>query len=142
MVHMIDEREVQKKYIMLQMMKQQLNTLAEQKNLINEKIAELAISIDALKKLKDIKEGQNIMTTLGSNVFVSADIQDKEKVLVNIGNGILARKSREDAIVFLGLRMTEIGDIDKELTSEINKYVEEIQRLEPELQRMVEQMQE
>ena len=138
----IDEREVQKKYIMLQMMKQQLNTLAEQKNLINEKIAELAVSIDALKELKGIKEGQNIMTTLGSNVFVSADIQDTEKVLVNIGNGILARKSREDAIVFLKLRMTEIGDIDKELTSEINKYVEEIQRLEPELQRMVEQMQE
>ena len=142
MVHMIDEREVQKKYIMLQMMKQQLNALAEQKNLINEKIAELAVSIDALKKLKNVKKGQNIMTTLGSNVFVSADIQDTENVLVNIGNGILARKSREDAIVFLGLRMTEIGDIDKELTSEINKYVEEIQRLEPELQRMVEQMQE
>ena len=138
----IDEREVQKKYIMLQMMKQQLNTLAEQKNLINEKIAELAVSIDALKELKGIKEGQNIMTTLGSNVFVSADIQDIDKVLVNIGNGILARKSREDAINFLELRMTEIGDIDKELTSEINRYVEEIQRLEPELQRMVEQMQE
>ena len=138
----IDEREVQKKYIMLQMMKQQLNTLAEQKNLINEKITELAVSIDALKKLKDIKEGQNIMTTLGSNVFVSADIQDTENVLVNIGNGILARKNREDAINFLELRMNEIGDIDKELTSEINKYVEEIQRLEPELQRMVEQMQE
>ena len=138
----IDEREVQKKYIMLQMMKQQLNTLAEQKNLINERIAELAVSIDALKKLKDVKEGQNIMTTLGSNVFVSADIRDTEKVLVNIGNGILARKSREDAISFLDLRMNEIGDIDKELTSEINKYVEEIQRLEPELQKMVEQMQE
>ena len=138
----IDEREVQKKYIMLQMLKQQLNALAEQKNMINERIAELAVSIDALKKLKDVKEGQNIMTTLGSNVFVSADIQDIDKVLVNIGNGILARKSREDAINFLELRMTEIGDIDKELTSEINRYVEEIQRLEPELQRMVEQMQE
>src|SRR3989344_2765582 len=107
---MIDEREVQKRYIMLQMMKQQLNALAEQKNLINEKIAELAVSIDALKKLKDVKKGQNIMTTLGSNVFVSADIQDIDKVLVNIGNGILARKSREDAINFLELRMTEIGN--------------------------------
>ena len=138
----IDEREVQKKYIMLQMMKQQLNALAEQKNLINERIAELAVSIDALKKLKDVKEGQNIMTTLGSNVFVSADIQDTERVLVNIGNGILARKRREEAISFLELRMNEIGDIDRELTSEINKYVEEIQRLEPELQKMVEQMQE
>jgi len=138
----IDEREVQKKYIMLQMLKQQLNALAEQKNMINERIAELAVSIDALKKLKDVKEGQNIMTTLGSNVFVSADIQDTEKVLVNIGNGILARKDREDAISFLELRMSEIGDIDRELTSEINKYIEEIQRLEPELQKMVEQMQE
>ena len=138
----IDEREVQKKYIMLQMMKQQLNALAEQKNLINEKIEELAVSIDALKKLKNVKEGQNIMTTLGSNVFVSADVQDTEKVLVNIGNGILARKSREDAISFLQKNLEEIGDIDKELTSEINKYVEEIQRLEPELQKMVEQMQE
>jgi prefoldin alpha subunit len=138
----VDEKEVQKKYIMLQLMKQQLNALAEQKNLINEKIAELAVSIDALKKLENVKEGQNIMATLGSNVFISADIHDTEKVLVNIGNGILARKSREDAIIFLQGNMEEIGNIDKELTSEINKYVAEIQKLEPELQKMVEQMQE
>ena len=98
---MIDERDVQRKYIQLQLFKQQLTTLIEQKNIINERISELTISIDALKKLGNVKKDQRIMTTLGSSVFVSANIQDSDNVLVNIGAGVMALKGRHDAIILL-----------------------------------------
>jgi prefoldin alpha subunit len=134
----MDEKLLQRKYIQLQLLRQQLNALLEEKRLINEQVAELMVTINALQKLEYMKGGDEIWSTLGSNVFIRSDIKDTEKVFVGVGAGTVIKDTRENAIKILESRLNELNNVDKEVVTEINKFSEQINRLEPEFQKLQE----
>ncbi|MCX6819599.1 MAG: prefoldin subunit alpha [Candidatus Aenigmarchaeota archaeon] len=132
------EKELQRKYLQLQLMKQQMNALLEEKIMLNERITELVSTIDAVKKLEHVRKGQEIWSPLGSAAFLDSDVKDTSKILIGVGAGVILKKTREDAIAILQSRLDEIDAIDKELITEINKYNNQLSVLEPEVQRLAE----
>ncbi len=130
--------ELQKKYMQLQILKKNLETLAEQKTELDERIAELTITVDAIKRLGGIKKGGEMWSSLGSGSFVRSDIKDTEKVLIGIGAGVILKKNSAEASEILDTRINELNSIDKELMAELGKYIEQIQIIEPEVQRLAE----
>ena len=136
------ERDLQRKYLQLQLMKQQLNGMLEEKALLDEKISEIAATIDAIENLKDVKKDQRIWSPIGSAAFVESDLKDSNKILVGVGAGIIVKKTREGAILTMQERMQELNSIDKEFMTEINKFSEQISVLEPEVQKLAQEEQE
>ncbi len=132
-------KDLEKKYIQLQMLKQQLNAFIEEKNLLNEKISELVMTIDALKKLGKISKGNEIWSSFGSGAFVRSDIKDVEQVLISIGAGVVVRESKERAIDILQGKLSELSAFDSEIVAEVNNMSSMIAELEPEVQRLAEQ---
>lgn len=131
-------KELQTKYIQLQMMKQQMATFAEQKQLVDEKSSELIIALDTLNKLRDIKKGTEIWNPVGGSVFVASGIMDVDKVLVGIGAGIVLKKLRTAAIDILQLRLNELTELDKNIITEIRNFSQQAERLETEVQQLAE----
>ena len=136
------EKELQRKYLQLQLMKQQMNALLEEKAVLDEKMSELAITINAMEKLKNVKKEQEIWSPLGSAAFVESGINDTDKVLIGIGAGVILKKKREEAMVIIQGRLDELNKIDKEIMTEINKFNDQVARLEPEVQKLAQQEQE
>lgn len=134
----MDEKMMQRKYVQLQMLKQQLNMLLDEKRMINERVGELLITIDALQKLEGIKNGEEIWSTLGNSIFVRSDIKDIEKVFVGVGAGVVIKETRENAIKIIESRLDEISNADKEIVTEINKFSEQINSIEADMQKMQE----
>ncbi len=132
-------KDLEKKYIQLQMLKQQMNAFIEEKNLLNEKISELVMTIDALKKLGSIGKGNEIWSSFGSGAFVRSDIKDVEQVLISIGAGVVVRESKERAVDILHGKLSELSVFDSEIVAEVNKMSSMIAELEPEVQRLAEQ---
>ncbi len=132
-------KDLEKKYIQLQMLKQQLNAFLEEKNLLNEKISELVVTIDALSKLGSIGKGNEIWSSFGGGAFVRSDIKDVEQVMISIGAGIVVRESKEKAVDILQGKLTELGAFDSEIVAEVNKMSSMIAELEPEVQRLAEE---
>ena|SRR3989338_537005 len=132
-------KELEKKYIQLQMLRQQFNAFVEEKNLLNEKVSELVVTIDALSKLGSIKQGDEIWSSLGSGAFVRSDIKDIEKVLIGIGAGIIVKEEKNNALEILHNRLSELSGIDSEMVAEINKLGSMIAELEPEVQKLAEE---
>ena len=124
-------KELEKKYIQLQMLRQQFNAFVEEKNLLNEKVSELVVTIDALSKLGSIKQGDEIWSSLGSGAFVRSDIKDIEKVLIGIGAGIIVKEEKNNALEILHNRLSELSGIDSEMVAEINKLGRIITHLSP-----------
>ena len=134
-------KDLQKKYMQLQMLKKQLEALAEQKTELDERVSELTHTINAIRKLGDIKKGEEIWSSFGASSFVRSDIKDIDKILIGVGAGVLLKKKRSEAIELLHSRLDELNGIDKELTAEIGKYIEQINIIEPEVQRLAEKEQ-
>lgn len=132
-------KQLQKKYVQLQMLKQQFNAYIEEKNLIDEKVNEVKITIEALQKVSDIKKGTEIWSSVGSGSYVMSDIKNTDTVLVNIGAGVIIKKKMTEAISIMQARLDEIEGISKEIMSSLEELAENISTLEPEVQKLYEQ---
>ena len=131
-------QELQRKYAQLQLLKQQLNTFLEEKMMVDEKVAEIVNSMDAIKSLEKVKKGDEIWSGLGSGSFLNSAVKDTAKVLVSVGAGILIKENRSRAIEILQSRLDELNKIDKELVAEINKFSDQASNTELEIQKLAE----
>lgn len=134
-------KDLQKKYMQLQLLKKQLESLIEQKTELDQRVSELADTVNSIRKLGEIKKGEEIWSSFGGNTFIRSDIKDVDKVLIGVGAGVLLKKKRTEAAELLKLRLDELNSIDRELTEEIGKYIEQINIIEPEVQRLAEKEQ-
>ena len=130
------ERELQRRYVQLQLLKQQLSTFLEEKSLVDEKVSELVVTIDALRNLGSVKKGEEIWSGLGSGSFVRSDIKDVDRVLISVGAGVVIKEEKNRAIDIMQSRLEELNDIDRDLLTEINRFSDQISKLEPEVQRL------
>jgi len=135
-VHIEDKNQLQEKYIELQILKQQVSSLIEQKHAIDERENELNVTLAALRKLDTVKKGDEMWSSIGSGAFVRSDIKDIEKVLVAIGAGLVVKESVPKSIEILELRLHEFSDINNEVVQQINTLVSRMSKLETELQKI------
>lgn len=131
-------KELQTKYIQLQLMKQQISAFVEEKNLIDEKVSELVSAVNTLNKLKDVKKSSEIWSQLGGSVFVRSDIKDVEQVLISVGAGVVLKKQRAEAIGILQSRLEELTNLDRNIVAELRKFSEQAESLEAEVQQLAE----
>lgn len=133
------QEEFQAKYIQLQVLKQQLAAFIEEKNVIDEKYNEMNVTIDALHKMEDVTNGEEIWSSIGSGAFVRSDIKDIEKVLVAIGAGVVVRERRERAIEILQERLDQLTNLNHEIITEATKFSRAIHQLEKEVELLAHQ---
>jgi prefoldin alpha subunit len=134
-----DQENLQNKYIELQLLKQQITALVEQKQQLDERFFELNTTIDALEKMGKIKGGDEIWSQIGSGTFVKSDIKDTENVLVAVGAGVVVSETRHRASEILKGRAHEIETISNEMVKQANDYLERASKLEPELEKLANQ---
>ncbi|MBI5061290.1 MAG: prefoldin subunit alpha [Candidatus Aenigmarchaeota archaeon] len=133
---MVDKKELQRKYLQLQILRQQMTAMLEEKAVVEERINELSSTIDSLKKLHSIKTSEEMWSSLGSGSFVRAEIKDTEKVVIGIGAGIFAKKSAGDAAETLEGRLKELNTVNDEIMAELNKINIQLLALEPEVEKL------
>jgi prefoldin alpha subunit len=134
------EKEFKNKYLQLQLLRQQMEALLEEKIILDNKLNELNGTISAIEKLGKLAKGQETWSTFGSGTFVKTNIADVENVIVNIGKGIFVKKTTTEAVEFLKNRMEEVIKAGKQLDSELAKLEQTITALEPEVQKLAEQI--
>ncbi|MDI6721321.1 MAG: prefoldin subunit alpha [Candidatus Aenigmarchaeota archaeon] len=138
MVAAKDEKELQKKYVHLQILKQQASALMEEKQAIDSRVNEVNFTMNAIRKIGEASIGDRMWSPLGSGAFMISDVGDIEKVLVNAGAGVLVKTDREHAIEILEGRLKDLEDVDRQLMDELVKFGGQINSLEGEMQEMLE----
>lgn len=134
-------QEIQRKYIQVQMLRQYLTAMAEEKAKVDEKTNEATLTAIAMRKLKEQPKGQEMWSAFGSDVFVMSDIKDREKVIVGIGAGVFVKKDVDEAVATIEHRKGELEKIGTSLAEEALRLQAELMRLEPELQALAEKAQ-
>ena len=131
------DKKVQEKIYLYQILKNQEELLSEQIMLLEQEIENSIITENVVKELENQK-GNEIFASLGKDCFMRAELKEN-KILVNLGAGVLAKKSIPEARQILEKRGEELRKKKDELSQRLEKILTQIEKLEPEIQKLLTQ---
>ena len=129
------EAEVSRYLALLEMYKEQIESLANQSQIIQAMIEEYNRTKITLDKISNVEDGTEVLLSVGGGAFVNANIKDTKKVVYNIGADIMVEKTIEEAVKSIDERI----DL---LYNNLQKVVETTQKLEEAATQISEKVQE
>src|SRR3989338_5310011 len=133
--------DVQQKFVLYQLLNQRLEQIKQHATIIQQKMVEVETTMFALGEMKSIKDTKEILIPLGSGFYTEGKSTPTTKILVDLGAGVLAKKSIEDANVFIEKKKKEIEDAVQMLQMEANAITGKLGEIVPELQKAAESQQ-
>lgn len=111
----MNEQELRQAMSALEVYRVQLQSIAENMQLIQMSQEELARARETLLQYKNADAGSDILVPIGGNSFVFAKASDSSKAIVGIGTGISVEKSMDDAVRTMEERSNELTDSMRKL---------------------------
>ena len=133
------QSEFQQKFYMYQVMTEQQKVFTEQLLLINQAIEDSITTEKVIEELEKQKGNgvKNVLAPLGKESFVFAEIKEKDKILVDLGAGVLVKKPLEEAKKILESRRNELERNSKEVEIRLERINSELVKMEPEIQKLL-----
>ncbi len=125
---------IEELYVKYEEAKSGLNSLLAERNLLENNLAELKTTLQVLDEFEKIKKGDEILSTIGSGIFVRTSIIDPTEIVVNVGAKILKKMSLEDAKVFVNERITSVENVMNEMDQKIAELANSLQMIEEKIQ--------
>jgi len=116
-----------------------LEALVKQRDLINSKIIEIMSTVSSIDEIG--KNQESVLFKLGSESYAYGNISDKNKILVEIGGGIVLEKSIEKGKDILNKRKQEMENVLKEIQNNILQVSNAINQLGPEINELIQKSQ-
>lgn len=111
----MNEAELRQAMSALELYRTQLESIAQNQQLVQMSLEELARARETLARYKDAPEGSELLVPIGGNSFVFAKVASNEKAIVGIGTGISVEKSTDEAIQTMESRANELTETMKKL---------------------------
>ena len=136
---MVNQKELQEKMLIYRTLESRLEALTRQRDLVSSKIAELMSTLSSLDEIG--KDQENILFRLGSEAYTYGNITNKDKVLVEVGAGIVMEKLVEDGKETLNKRKTEMEGILKDIQNNTSQISNAMNQLGPEINELIQKSQ-
>ena len=108
------------------MIEREARQLEDNLQLIDSQIIELEnfkISLSYFIKSKE----KEMLCCLGKGVYIKSEVEDKGKLFVEVGAGIIIKKSPEDALEVAGQQAERLQNARKEILLRLNQYHAQLQ---------------
>ncbi len=130
----IKQKELEKKYMELQILSQRMKQLQQQIVLVTNQITELAGLQQSLSELKDIKHETKILMPFGNGIYMHAMLENPDELLVNVGAGVVVKKDLDATKEIISQQEKEMKDVNDQMMIELKALYERATSLEQELQ--------
>ena len=127
------KEQIQQKYMELQVLNQQIKKVHEQFMFLQQQLAELTNLETSLVEMKDIKKDSEVFSSLGSGIFVNSKLTDPENVIVNVGAGVLVKKTLDEAIKLVKTQIGNANTSQAAVKEELTKAATYSEQLSKEL---------
>jgi prefoldin alpha subunit len=131
------EKEMQEKYLEMQLMNQQIKRMQKQVDSIETQLSEIVSVKEALDILRSTKTGSELLVPLHSGIFIKAGLMDAKELLVNVGGNVVVSKSVDDTKAMLDIQVKELRSMREELMDSIKSMFLQAQLAEEELTKLV-----
>ncbi len=117
----------------------QAEALRQQMSMVQASITSCDQTIVTINELKTASaEGKTAetMVPVGFGSFVHAEIKNADKIVVDLGAGFSAEKTADEAIETLNRRKEQLTKILEQMNASLTNYVQGMQALESEAERL------
>jgi prefoldin alpha subunit len=104
----MNEKELRQSLATLELYRAQLQSLAEQLQLIQMSLEENARAKETLSSFKDAPIDSEILVPVGGNSFVFAKVGSNSNAIVGIGSDVSLEKPIEEAVKMIEVRINEL----------------------------------
>jgi prefoldin alpha subunit len=132
----MSKEKLQEKYVLYQLLNQNLESLKQQMELVEQQFIEVRSTMLSIDDLKKIGEKNEILIPLGSGCYGNGKVTDSGGVLVNVGAGIFMNKKSMDAESFLNERVKELENASNEIQAQMERIAKQMNELGVEIQEM------
>ncbi len=99
---------LKQKYAQFQALQQNIEHLQEQLQLIVQQQAELESGIEGLEEISRTKLNHEILTPLANGIFLRTELENNQKLIVNIGADVAVEKTVPEIIELLERQQKEL----------------------------------
>jgi len=131
---MVDQEELQEKYMQFQMAQQQLEELNKALETLQEQKAELEISVNAMKEIEKAAPNNDFLAPLANGIFIKGKITDNQKLVVNVGSGITVERTPTEVVKLLEKQQEEVMQQLVEIQAVITELNAQMMAIYKELQ--------
>ncbi len=117
----------------------QAEALKQQMNMVQASITSCDQTIVTINELKTASSEGKIAETMvpvGFGSYVHAEIKNADKIVVDLGAGFSAEKTADEAIETLNRRKEQLTKILEQMNASLTNYVQGMQALESEAERL------
>lgn len=137
-----NQEELQQKFVLYQLLNQRLEEIKNQLNLVQQRLVELETTNQALADVGGIKKDTEILIPLGSGLYAYGKASNSEKMLVDIGAGVMVKKEIGDAKKKIEGSKKEVEAASENMQNEALAIVNKMNELGVELQKAIGEQQE
>ena len=129
-------REMQQKYIELQLIEQQLKQFQKQIQNIDLQIVELNNTKANIEELKDVKPGSEVLIPISPGIFFDGAVKNSSEFKVNIGADIVVVKSASETKKLVDEQISELNKLREEMIRNLQELVLQAQAVEKDLEKL------
>jgi len=117
----MSKEKLQEKYVLYQLLQQNLESLREQLELVERQFMEIKTTEQVFKDFKNGKGNDDVLIPLGSGCYGEGKVTDVKTILVNLGANVMVNKTLESANLFLKEREKELEKASKGIQEQMVK---------------------
>ena len=131
-----EEEKMQKMYLEFQVLDQQIKQLEKQSTALNNQLMELMATNQSLEDMKKIDNGTEILVPLSSGIYAKAELKDNENFIVNVGSNVTLNKDVEATKKVIENQIEELQKLQKNLAEELQTTTTKAALLEKEINKI------
>ncbi len=132
-----NQEELQQKFVLYQMLNQRLEEIKNHLDQVQHRMIELETTNQAIEDMSGIKNETEVLIPLGSGLYTYGKSFSVEKILVDIGAGVMVKKDVNDAKKKIEGNKKEIEQALESMQKEAAAIVNKMNELGEELQKAV-----
>ena len=114
----------------LRALNMQAQMISEQLNRIDSGLMEIDYLKKSLDELNSTKENTEILAPVSNGIFAKAKLEKSNKLLVNVGTGIVVEKTFKETKELLDERIAEMNEAREKLLNQMQKIEDHLITLE------------
>ena len=132
-----NQKELQKMYLELQLLDEQMKQVQKQVVALDEQLVELNNTLQALDDFNKTDIGTNILVSLSPGIFTNAELKNNKELFVNVGNNIIVKKNVAETKELLKKRLDAISKYREAILVELQKMNAKAVNIEQEINKKI-----
>jgi len=137
-----DEEELRKLSLEIRLLEQTFETLQQRLNMINAVATDLSYANAALENLEKEKENAELLVPIGGTSYIKAKLDNPDKIIVGLGAGVSAEKTRQEAKEIIKKRLEDLQKTHQSIQQQYSQVAERINQDRERFESMVATMRE